>query len=145
MYDSPNVAELLGALRDYLDEQVIPAVKHDRKLNYQTHVALNVLRIIERELEAGKGHIQAEWLRLDHVQNSSKPFPENDLVKAEYELKERNRKLCEEISAGRYDYMPQRAALYEHLLTTTRIQLEIANPEFLADLAAEDQKKPMPT
>lgn len=140
MYDRPTTAELLDAVRKYLDEHIIPVVKNDRKLNYQTHIAINVLRIVEREMAAGAGQLREEWLRLNHVQGTTKAPPDNpaEIVPA---LSERNRKLCEEITAGRYDYMPQRAALFEHLQATVRTQLEVANPDFLEALAKEDQKK----
>lgn len=140
MYDRPTVAELLDAVRKYLGEQIIPVVKDDRKLNYQTHIAINVLRIIERQMSTGMGQVRDEWLRLNHVQGATNPSP-TDSAEALTALTERNRKLCQEISAGRYDYMPQRAALYEHLLATVRVQLEVANPDFLEALAKEDAKK----
>jgi len=140
MYDRPTVAELLDAVRKYLGEQIIPVVKNDRKLNYQTHIAINVLRIIERQMSAGTGQVRDEWLRLNHVQGTTNP-PPTDSAEALAALNERNRKLCQEISAGRYDYMPQRAALYEHLLASVRVQLEVANPDFLEVLAKEDAKK----
>ncbi|MBZ0285833.1 MAG: DUF6285 domain-containing protein [Anaerolineae bacterium] len=140
MYDRPTTPELLDAVRKYLSEQIIPVVRNDRKLNYQTHIAINLLRIVERQMSIGTGQVRDEWLRLNHVQGTTN-LPPTDSAEALTALSERNRKLCQEISAGRYDYMPQRAALYEHLLATVRVQLEVANPDFLEVLAKEDAKK----
>jgi hypothetical protein len=137
MYDSPTLSQLLDAVRYHLESQVIPAVENDRKLYYQTLVAINVLHIVQRELLMSPDHLRAEWHRLNFVQNVTMPLP-NTVNELRAALAERNRKLCQEIDAGRYDYMPQRAALFEHLLMTAQTQLEVANPRFLGALAAED-------
>lgn len=139
MNDRPTVTELLEAVRTHLESQIVPITQEDRKLYYQTLVAVNVLKIIERELQHGNEHLKEEWMRLNFVQNVGTPFPD-DVDAVLPSLAERNRKLCEEINAGRYDYMPGRAALFEHLLVTTRKQLEVANPRYLEALAAEDKK-----
>jgi uncharacterized protein DUF6285 len=139
MYDRPTIAELLEAVRTHLEKQVIPEIHDDRKLYYQTLVAVNVLRIIEREMQTGTEQIREEWLRLNYVQGVDTLLPSAS-GKAPDALADRNRKLCEEIKAGRYDYLPQRAALFEHLLLTTRQQLEVSNPKFLESLAMEGQK-----
>ncbi len=138
MYDRPDIEQLLGAVRGYLQREVVPSVQADRKQYYQTLVAINVLGIVQRELQMNMEHLKAEWARLNFVQNVSTPLPV-DMVEARAALTERNRKFCEEISAGRYDYAPQRSALFEHLLITTRAQLEVANPKFLQALAAEGE------
>jgi hypothetical protein len=140
MYDRPTLSELLDAVRIHLDHSVVEAVQEDRKLYFQTLVAINALRIIEREMHAGFGPLQAEWGRLNFLQKVEKSLPTHP-DEARAALAERNRKLCEEIVAGRYDYAPQRAALFEHLLMTTHEQLEIANPRFLETLAIEDEKR----
>ena len=139
MSDRPTIAELLDAVRTHLENQVTPAIRDDRKLYYQTLVAANVLQIIEREMQTGVEQIREEWMRLNYVQGVDTLLP-SDSTQAKDALAERNRKLCEEINVGRYDFMPQRAALFEHLLVTTRQQLEVNNPKFLEMLAEEDRK-----
>src|SRR5262245_4376102 len=143
MNDKPSVNELLEAAYQHLETQVAPVLHDDRKLYYQTLVAINVLKIIQRELQHGNEHLKEEWTRLNFVQNLTTPYPD-DADEVLPALSERNRKLCEEIDAGRYDYMPARAALFEHLLVTTRKQLEVANPRYLEALAEEDKLAPKP-
>jgi hypothetical protein len=138
MYDRPDLSQLLDAVKGYLQREVLPVVQSDRKQYYQALVAINVLGIVEREMQMSVDHLTAEWSRLNFVQNVSTPLPK-EIVDAQAALAERNRKLCEEISAGRYDYAPQRSALFEHLLTTAHAQLEVANPKFLQTLAAEGE------
>jgi len=140
MYDRPDIFQLLDAVRVYLQNEVVPLTQENRKQYYQTLVAISVLGVVAREMLMNVDHLRAEWERLNFVQNVTRPLPA-DPYEARAALAERNRKLCEEISAGRYDYTPGRSALFEHLLTTTRAQLEVANPKFLQSLAGEDAKK----
>ena len=137
MHDRPTISELLDAIYIHLEKQVIPAVEADRRLYYQTLVAMHVLRAVGREIQTGREELKEEWRSLDFVQNLSAALPD-DPDEAHEALTERNRKLCDEIKAGRYDYLPQRAALFEHLLLTTRKQLEVSNPKFLEALVLED-------
>jgi hypothetical protein len=139
MYDRPDIYQLLDAVRGYLQRVIVPMLQTDRKQYYQALVALNVLGIIEREMQMSVEHLNAEWARLNFAQNVSTPLPA-EIGEARAALAERNRKLCEEIGAGRYDYSPQRSALFEHLLVTTRAQLEVSNPKFLQALAAEGEQ-----
>jgi hypothetical protein len=142
MYDRPTTAELLEAVRTHLINEVIPSLKaKDEKLVAQTTIAANVLAIVTREMQFEAEHLRAEWMRLNFVQNTTPPPPmPTDVKDIRQALAERNRKLCEEITSGRYDYQPQRAALFEHLLVTARTQLEVANPQFLEALALEDER-----
>ncbi|HRL13218.1 MAG TPA: DUF6285 domain-containing protein, partial [Aggregatilineales bacterium] len=50
MYDRPSAQALVEAARQHLENRVIAAVKGDPKLYFETLVAVNVLRIVEREL-----------------------------------------------------------------------------------------------
>lgn len=139
MYDQPLLIELLDAARAHLEHEIVPLLKDDeqRKLYYQTLVAINVLRIAERELMMSAEHTHSEWARLNYIQQLDSPLP-NDPETARAALGERNRKLCMQIMDGEFDRSPQRAALFEHLLATTIEQLQVANPRFLQALALED-------
>ena len=140
MLDQPNISQLLQAVRGYLQNEVVPANQVDGKQPEAALLAIRILSMVEREIQMDADHLKAEWARLNFVQNTTPTIPA-DSNEAKAALTERNRKLCEEITAGRYDYAPARAALFEHLLMTTRAQLEVANPDFLQALAAEDEKQ----
>jgi hypothetical protein len=135
MYDRPTAAELIDAVRGHLESQIIPAVKGDGKLYFQTLVAINVLRVVERELSLAPDHLQSEWGRLDHLEGEMN-MP-SDPRAAVNTLHDRNTQLCDNIRVGRYDG-EYKQALFEHLVATTIEQLQVANPKYLQTLAQED-------
>lgn len=134
MYDRPTAAELIDATRQHLEKHLVPLTRQqDRKVYFQTLVAVNVLKVVERELALRDQHITAEWARLDDLQGAvSRPISPDSIDSA---LAARNQQLCKNIRAGQYD---TDSALFEHLKATARAQLEVANPRFLAALDAED-------
>jgi hypothetical protein len=135
MNDRPNISELLIAARQHIESQLVPLSKQTNpKLYFQTLVAVNVLRIVERELALGAGHARAEWQRLNELM-SEQPLPASDadLYQA---LAERNAALCTQIRAGAHDAASP--ALFAHLKACAIEQLAIANPKYLAALAQED-------
>lgn len=133
MYDRPNAQELLDAVRTHLETHIIPVVKTDRKLYFQTLVAINVLRIVEREWHHHEAHLQAEWSRLRDLLGLDTPMPTN-LRALRDEVTAQNRILAEEIRAGEYD---SSQIVFDHLKATTTEQLEVANPAFLLKIIAE--------
>ena len=48
----PSSAELVGAVREFLEQEVMPAT--EGRLSFHARVAANVLAIVARELEAGE-------------------------------------------------------------------------------------------
>jgi hypothetical protein len=50
-HDAPTAGELLEAVREWLDRDVIPAT--EGRLRFHARVASNVLGIVERELQLG--------------------------------------------------------------------------------------------
>jgi hypothetical protein len=50
-HDAPSAAELIEAVRDWLQREVLGAT--DGRLQYHTRVAINALAIVERELGLG--------------------------------------------------------------------------------------------
>ena len=139
MYDQPSISQLVAAVRGYLEKEITSDNQSNNQQAQQRHNAIRLLGMIEREIQFNADHLKGEWSRLNFVQKLTTPLPV-DPNEAKSALLERNRKLCEEINAGRFDYAPARAALFEHLLVTTRAHLEVANPDFLRSLAAEDEK-----
>jgi hypothetical protein len=140
MDDSPSVDNLLEAARLFLERDLLPTLMGDAWLRDHTAATIETLAIVQRELRLSAEQLQAEWTRLNFVQRVHTPMP-TDLNEAKQALAARNRKVCDEIASGRYDYQPQRAALFEHLLVTTRAQIEVSNPDFLQELVLEDQSR----
>jgi hypothetical protein len=50
-HDAPTARELLEAVREWIDREVIPAT--DGRLRFHARVAANVLGMVEREIELG--------------------------------------------------------------------------------------------
>ena len=48
MTDRPNARELAAAVREFLEEEVLPAFD-DHRMRFRTLVAMNALSIVERE------------------------------------------------------------------------------------------------
>ena len=149
MYDRPNLQELIDAARQHMEQAVIPAVQSDPKLYFQTLVAINVLKIAARELELGSSHAQAEWHGLDALDlpegvSSEHPIPQphgpmpQEPHALQDRLSERNQQLCQAIRRGEYDTEGRWGKLFAHVKVTTIAQLEVSNPRFLKNLAAED-------
>ena len=51
MSDRPNAVELLEAVREFLEREILPALD-DQRLRFRTLVAMNALGIAQRELES---------------------------------------------------------------------------------------------
>ena len=133
MYDRPTASELIEAARQHLESNVIPAVKDiNHKLYFQTLVAINVLRIVEREMALSTTHERAAWERLNVLLGVKSPPDSREGWEAG--LAHRNAQLCAAIREGDHD---TDEALFEHLMATTYEQLEVANPKYLQALAME--------
>ncbi|MEO3890949.1 DUF6285 domain-containing protein [Nonomuraea sp. B5E05] len=61
-HDVPTAAQLVAAVRDFLQIDVLPAV--DGRTRYHTRVAINVLGMVEREIELGPGQAGEHAARL---------------------------------------------------------------------------------
>ena len=61
-HDVPTVAELVEAVREFLEADVSAAT--DGPVHFHARVAANVLRMVERELVAGGAHAAAHAERL---------------------------------------------------------------------------------
>lgn len=61
-YDEPRAGALVEAVREFLERDVLGAT--DGSVRYHLRVAINVLRIVERELEHGPDHAQEHRRRL---------------------------------------------------------------------------------
>ena len=115
----PSASTLLSAAVKYLEEGLMPTLSGYHR--FQTRVAVNVLRMIRRELELGEKHELAERRRL------------TALVGHEGPLDELNRELCDLIRTDEIDQ--QNEILREHIRKSLVDALEINNPKWtLADI-----------
>lgn len=126
MQDRPTVAELLEAVRGYLERDVIGALQGTAR--FHARVAANVLAIVERELAFEPEQLAAEWQRLDALLGAA-PLPLPDAMRGA--VRDRTEALCVRIRAGEADGGPGRAAILAHVRATVREKLAIANPKLL--------------
>ena len=61
-HDAPSATELLEAVREWIDREVIPST--DGRLRFHARVASNVLGMVEREIELGPAQHVAHEERL---------------------------------------------------------------------------------
>jgi hypothetical protein len=61
-HDDPTVAELVESVREWIERDVMPAT--EGRLSFHARVAANVLKIVERELQAGGVHAARHHDRL---------------------------------------------------------------------------------
>ena len=112
----PTTKELAEAVREFLETKVQPAV--DAHTSFHTRVAVNVMKIIERELELGPKLDAEEHERLKR------------LLDRNGSLKELNSLLCEKLRDGSMDYKNE--AVVDHFRKTTMGRLSIDNPRYSA-------------
>ena len=137
MTDRPTLAELIDAARMHMETNVIPAIRDDRKLYFRTLVAINVLKIAERELELGADQTAQAWERLNMLEGTATPMPQNENA-LQTALDARHKALGARIRAGDYDGAENRQTLFAHLEACTIDQLKIANPKYLQRVLAEN-------
>lgn len=112
--DRPHVNELVEAVREFLEREVQPAL--EGSLNFHTRVAVNVLRIVERELGSG------EKLRADERARLVA------LLGREGDLDNLSQSLIDGIRAGELDM--DTPGLTDHLRATVLDKLAIDNPRY---------------
>ncbi|MGP3959368.1 DUF6285 domain-containing protein [Nonomuraea sp. 3N208] len=61
-HDVPTAAQLVAAVRDFLESDVLPAV--EGRVRFHTRVAINVLGMVEREIELGPTQAEEHAARL---------------------------------------------------------------------------------
>ena len=137
MTDRPTLEQLLDAVRMHLESLVIPAVRAEPKLYFQTLVAVNVLKIAQREVAHGQSLSDTEWASLNALTGEDTPIPTNSGETADA-LTARNRGLVADIRAGKYDEPDISIRLAQHLETVVGNQLSLNAPTLAQRLWAED-------
>jgi len=134
--DRPTALELLRAVGDFLEQDLLPAIT-DRRLRYRILIAGSALRMAERELPDEDQRLRAELAALgDLLDLPRAPAPEDTSALRRCVL-EANRELCDRIRGGLADQGPWRERLLRHLEAMVEDKLRITNPRELDALRAE--------
>jgi hypothetical protein len=125
MHPRPTALELIEAVREHLEREVIPNLA-DPRVRFQTRVSAYALSIVGRELALGPGPLREALSRLEGlgVETAS---PGADL---EASFRAAEEALCERIRRGEADAGPFREAVLAHVRATLRARLEVASPDF---------------
>jgi hypothetical protein len=75
MQDRPTYAELLAAVRHFLETDVVPRLEGPAK--FHARVAANVVAIVERELDGEDSQLRDEAQRLGALLEVSDPLPQD--------------------------------------------------------------------
>lgn len=108
-HDVPSAAELVEAVREFLENDVMAAT--EGRVNFHTRVAVNVLNMVQRELEMGVAQANAHAERLATLGVSSE------------------QELSEAIASGRLD--DRLSDVVAVVKATVRDKLAVANPKYL--------------
>lgn len=136
MTDRPDLAGLLDAARMHLEANVLPVIRSDPKLYFQTLVALNVLGIAQRELAHGADMRRAEWAAFVALTGIEFPVPASDRA-MDRMLADSRAALCSAIRQGEYDRPADSSRLMLYLETVVADQLAVNNPAMAERLARE--------
>jgi hypothetical protein len=126
--DHPTYDELLAAVQQFLETDVVPVLEGPKK--FHARVAANVMGIVRRELASEETQLRSEWERLHAVLDAPEPIPgDRDTVRRQ--LRQRTAELCERIRSGEADAGPWRHAVIAHVRQTVVDKLAVANPKYL--------------
>ncbi|MDH3287548.1 MAG: DUF6285 domain-containing protein [Betaproteobacteria bacterium] len=132
MNDRPDARDLLEIARYAFVAEVLPAVPE--ALRYTALMIANAIAIAQREIAAGDAPLRGEYRRFAGLLSGNAAVPDGDALRAAVEGY--NRRLANEIRAGRFDG-EERAAMLEHLRRTTEEKLAVSNPKALVDPAGK--------
>lgn len=114
MMDQPSAAELVTAVREFIEKHAIPQLSG--RTAFHGRVAANALAIVARELEQGPAAEAAETASL------------RALLGQDGTPEALNRELCRRLREGRID--PMDPALARHLVATTLAKVAIDQPTY---------------
>jgi hypothetical protein len=137
MQDRPSAVELIEAVREFIEREVLPALT-DQGVRYRTLIALSALRIVEREVPGREARLRAELAALaDLLGWPPGPAPE-DPARLEARVIEANHALCERIRRGEADAGLFRARVLAHARAMVEEKLGISDPQRLAVLRSHE-------
>ena len=112
-HDVPTAGELVEAVREYLERDVM--TQTEGRLQFHARVAVNVLKMVERELALGVEQASAHESRLATLGVATE------------------KELSEAISSGALDDRLDEVVAV--VRATVRDKLAVANPKYLNDVA----------
>jgi hypothetical protein len=114
MQDEPKPEELIGAVADFLRNDIAPVISgHDA---FKLRVSINALDLVTRQLTLEQASDSAEKARLE------------ELLHRHGSLGELNRMLADRIAKGEVDL--QTPGFAEHLWQTTMDKLAVDQPNY---------------
>jgi Domain of unknown function (DUF6285) len=124
MQDRPNPAELSDAVKEFLEQEILPTIS-DARLKFRVLVAMNALGMISREVNLEESHLQTEFSSLKSLLQQDVPSPDSfsSLKAVTLEL---NTELSSRIRSGN---VPMN--VFAHLEEVTRAKLAVTNPAYL--------------
>jgi hypothetical protein len=129
MNDRPSAVELVNAVRQYLESELLPTLT-DPRLKFQTLIAANVLSIAEREWQTEDANLADEFVH--YVWLLKQDHRLYDLKDLRADVQALNKFLCEQIRNGDYDEPARFASLAKELRPFIERKLQVANPRYLA-------------
>ena len=128
MQDRPTARELLGAVREFLEADVVP--EFDGVKRFHSRVAANVLAIVDREIAGEEQSLLAEWERLARLLGVAGVAPAR-LEALRAAVRGLTETLVGRIREGEADREPFGRVVREHVRETVREKLRVANPRYL--------------
>jgi hypothetical protein len=124
MQDRPDATELLATVADFLERELLPTL--EGPATYRTRVAVNLLKILEREQRLGPAARERECELLRDLLGISDGVDPLEL----------NRRLAAAIDAGEVSH----EAAWPALMEIARGKLAIARPGYDAYDSANEQR-----
>jgi hypothetical protein len=126
MQDRPTAVELLEAMRDFLESEVLPELSGRRQ--FHLRVTINLLSILAREWEQEDGAARKEWSRLAELLATGAAEPVTPAALRE-SVAAMNRDLSERIRSGAFD--DRWTELIPILREAVIDKLKVANPQYI--------------
>ncbi|MCA9560934.1 MAG: hypothetical protein KC583_20440 [Myxococcales bacterium] len=148
MQDFPDKATLLGAVAEFLDKTVRPALDasdapNSRGLAFRVRVAAHMVATVAREVTFEGLHDAAELSRLRALlDRTDDPLPPNDMARRAT-LTELNAELARRL---REDPLTEddQDAIRTHLVRTLEEKLSVVQPRFDVKMRIEQPPEPPP-
>ena len=130
MQDRPSAAELIAAVRGFLERDVVAQLAGRHR--FHALVAANVLAVVEREMAHEEDRLLDEWRRLARLLDvGGDPPPRLELLRRA--VRDLDEQLTERIRTGDADGGEFAAAVRDHLRATVLEKLRVANPRYLGE------------